>query len=366
VPGTAKLRKDAGHSSTGNGPGPAARAGLQPRHSMTFAWIPLIAAPLAAALSAGLILRLMPLLRRYALARPNARSSHVVPTPQGGGIAVVTALVTVSGLLAGAPEVGPREAWTWLAGCTLALAVLGAVDDLRPLPALPRLAVQILVVGLLVSHLDGRLVPEIPLWLERTLATLAGLWFVNLTNFMDGLDWMTVAEIVPVSAALVLFGLAGTLPLLPTLVAASLLGAMLGFAPFNRPVAGLFLGDVGSLPVGLVTAWLLWHLAATGGFAAALLLPLVYLADASLTLAARARRRERVWEAHRSHFYQRATVNGLTVRGVVGRVFLANLALAGLAAASVVWPSWPVSLAALAAGGGIVALLLRRFAGIAS
>ncbi len=162
MPGTAKLRKDAGHSSTGNGPGPAARAGLQPRDSMTFAWIPLIAAPLAAALSAGLILRLMPLLRRYALARPNARSSHVVPTPQGGGIAVVTALVTVSGLLAGAPEVGPREAWTWLAGCTLALAVLGAVDDLRPLPALPRLAVQILVVGLLVSHLDGRLVPEIP------------------------------------------------------------------------------------------------------------------------------------------------------------------------------------------------------------
>jgi UDP-N-acetylmuramyl pentapeptide phosphotransferase/UDP-N-acetylglucosamine-1-phosphate transferase len=328
---------------------------------MTTAWIPLLAVPLAAALSAGLIVRLMPLLRRYALARPNARSSHVVPTPQGGGIAVVTALVTVSGLLAGAPEIGPRDAWLTLAGGTLVLAVLGAVDDLRPLPALPRLAVQLLVVGLLVSRLDGRLVPEIPLWLERGLATLAGLWFVNLTNFMDGLDWMTVAAIVPVSGALVVRGLAGALPLLPTLVAAALLGAMLGFAPFNRPVAGLFLGDVGSLPVGLVTAWLLCQLALAGGLAAAILLPLVYLADASLTLAARAARRERVWEAHRDHFYQRATVNGLTVPGVVGRVFLVNGALAVLAAATVLRPSWPVSLAALALGAALVAALLRRF-----
>ena len=154
--------------------------------------IVLAAAGFALLATAALIVVLRPLLARYALARPNARSSHVVPTPQGGGIAVVTALVTVSGLLAGAPEIGPREAWTWLAGGTLALAVLGAVDDLRPLPALPRLAVQLLVVGLLVSRLDGRLVPEIPLWMERGLATLAGLWFVNLTNFMDGLDWMTV------------------------------------------------------------------------------------------------------------------------------------------------------------------------------
>jgi len=328
---------------------------------MTTAWIPLLSVPLAAALSAGLIVRLMPLLRRYALARPNARSSHTVPTPQGGGIAVVTALITVSGLLAGAPEVGPREAWTWLAGGALALAVLGAVDDLRPLPALPRLAVQLLVVGLLVWRLDGRLVPEVPLWLERGVATLAGLWFVNLVNFMDGLDWMTVAEIVPVSGALVLLGLAGALPLLPTLVAAALLGAMLGFAPFNRPVAGLFLGDVGSLPLGLVTAWLLCQLALAGGLAAAILLPLVYLADASLTLAARAARGERVWEAHRGHFYQRATVNGLTVRGVVGRVFGVNCALAGLAVGTMILPSWPVSLVALALGAALVAGLLRRF-----
>src|SRR5919107_4744819 len=92
--------------------------------------------PVAAALlTVGLVRALFPLLQRYALARPNARSSHTVPTPQGGGIAVVTALVTVSGLFIAAPEMGGRPDWIWLAGCTLALAVLGAVDDIRPLPA---------------------------------------------------------------------------------------------------------------------------------------------------------------------------------------------------------------------------------------
>ena len=102
----------------------------------------LLAVPLAAALSAGLILRLRPLLQRYALARPNARSSHTVPTPQGGGIAVVTAFVTISGLLIAAPEIGGRPDWIWLSGCALALALLGAVDDIRPLPAALRLAVR--------------------------------------------------------------------------------------------------------------------------------------------------------------------------------------------------------------------------------
>ncbi|MCJ2091027.1 glycosyl transferase [Methylobacterium sp. J-072] len=326
------------------------------------ATILVLAVLLAAALSAGLILRLRPALQRYALARPNARSSHTVPTPQGGGIAVVTALVTISGLLIAAPEIGGRPDWIGLASGTLVLAVLGAVDDLRPLPAALRLAVQAAVVGVLVWQLDGRLLPWAPLWLERGLALLAGVWFVNLTNFMDGLDWLTVAEIVPVSGALLLLGLAGYLPPLPALVAACLLGAMLGFAPFNRPVANLFLGDVGALPIGLVTAWLLCQLALAGGLAAALLLPLVYLADASLTLAARGSRGERVWEAHRGHYYQRATDNGLTVLGVVARVFGVNLVLAGLAAATLFWPSWPVTLGALAAGLALVATLLRRFA----
>lgn len=323
---------------------------------------PLVAVPLAAGLSAGLIVLLRPLLHRYALARPNARSSHTVPIPQGGGIAVVLAVLVVCGfaLAMSGPGLDAIEALL-LSHAILALAILGAVDDIRPLPTSLRLTIQVAVVAGVVFGVGGRLVPALPLPLERVLAVVAGVWFVNLTNFMDGLDWMTVAEIVPIAGALTLIGLAGGFPALPTLVAACLLGAMLGFAPFNRPVAGLFLGDVGSLPIGLMVAWLLYRLALDGGFAAAILLPLYYLADATLTLLRRAARGERIWQAHRSHFYQRATVNGLPVMAVVTRVFVLNLWLAGLAALTLVWPSSTVTILALAAGIGAVALTLRDF-----
>ena len=106
---------------------------------------------------------------------------------------------------------------------------------------------------------------------------LVGVWFVNLVNFMDGIDWMTVAEAVPITAAIVVLGLAGIVTPLAMLVALALLGAILGFAPFNRPVARLFLGDVGSLPIGLMLGWLLLdsrhRRPARGGAAAAALLP---------------------------------------------------------------------------------------------
>src|SRR5207302_10521657 len=127
---------------------------------------------------------------------------------------------------------------------------------------------------------------------------------------MDGIDWMTLAEVVPITAGVVALGLLGQVPALAILVALALLGATLGFAPFNKPVAKLFLGDVGSLPIGLVLAWLLLQVAAGGHLAAALLLPLYYVADATLTLFRRLKAREPVWQAHRTHFYQRAVDGG--------------------------------------------------------
>jgi UDP-N-acetylmuramyl pentapeptide phosphotransferase/UDP-N-acetylglucosamine-1-phosphate transferase len=83
-------------------------------------------------------------------------------------------------------------------------------------------------------------------------------------NFMDGIDWMTVAEVLPVTAGLAILGVLGALPPYGIIAALALFGATLGFAPFNRPVARLFLGDVGSLPLGLLIGWLLLLLAARG------------------------------------------------------------------------------------------------------
>jgi UDP-N-acetylmuramyl pentapeptide phosphotransferase/UDP-N-acetylglucosamine-1-phosphate transferase len=222
---------------------------------------------------------------------------------------------------------------------------------------------QIAAVAAVIATLphDLRIVPSLPLWLDRTLLLVGGVWLVNLVNFMDGIDWMTVAEIVPVTAALALFGLAGTLPSEATLVAIALCGAVVGFAPFNRPVAKLFLGDVGSLPIGLLLGWLLLQLAGHGHLAAATLLPLYYLADATITLVRRLINGEALAQAHRSHFYQRALDNGFTVYHIVGRVFVLNLILAALAAITILTRSSAVQMMTLALGCILVGALLWTF-----
>ncbi|RJF76715.1 glycosyltransferase family 4 protein [Rhodopseudomonas palustris] len=304
----------------------------------------------------------MPLLARYALARPNARSSHKIPTPQGAGIAVIVATLVIAAvamaLIAPAPGIPAL-----LFGATVLIALVGTVDDIRPIPVLPRFALQALAVGIVIAALPAGLqvVPMLPLWIERMALIIAGLWFVNLVNFMDGLDWMTVSEVVPVTLALVVFGVVGALPIEAALIAAALGGAMLGFAPFNRPAAKVFLGDVGSLPIGLLLGWCLLQLALHGHLAAALLLPMYYLADSTLTLMRRVLQREAFWEAHRTHYYQRATDNGFSVIGVVGRVFFLNLLLAVLASASVAFDSGVVDVVLLLGGTAAVGLVLAQF-----
>jgi UDP-N-acetylmuramyl pentapeptide phosphotransferase/UDP-N-acetylglucosamine-1-phosphate transferase len=188
------------------------------------------------------------------------------------------------------------------------------------------------------------------------------LWFVNLVNFMDGLDWMTVVEVVPITAALGAIGLFGYLPWQETVISLALCGATIGFAFFNRPVAKLFLGDVGSLPIGLLLGWLMLILAGSGARTAAMLLPLYYLADSTITLLRRAVNRESVWQAHRSHFYQRATDRGFRVIEVVTRVFVVNILLAALAFVTILLPSPVTDIAAVSVGMALVAWLLVTFA----
>jgi UDP-N-acetylmuramyl pentapeptide phosphotransferase/UDP-N-acetylglucosamine-1-phosphate transferase len=321
----------------------------------------------SALVSAGLIVALRPLLVRYSLARPNARSSHKIPTPQGGGIAVLAAALVVTALaLLLLPSRTVDTEIIALCAASLVLAVIGCIDDIRPLSAMVRIILQTITVAAVVAASGNeRVLPEaVPFWLEGGLLIFAGVWFVNLVNFMDGMDWLTVAEVVPIAGVIALLGAAGLIPLSIALIGAALLGAMLGFAPFNKPVARLFLGDVGSLPIGLLLGWILLKLATLGSLAAAVLLPLYYLADATVTLLRRLARGERVWEAHRQHFYQQAIDrNGMSVTAVVTHVFLLNLGLAGLALLTILWPAWPVQLAALVVGVGLVTSVLRRFAG---
>jgi UDP-N-acetylmuramyl pentapeptide phosphotransferase/UDP-N-acetylglucosamine-1-phosphate transferase len=320
---------------------------------------------LAIALSVTIIVIIRPYLQRIALAKPNARSSHTVPTPQGGGAAVVAATIIAAGcafLLS--PSAAAFASWLPLLAAVILIAAVGAADDIRQIGVAPRFLLQALSVALVICTLPEalRVAPFMPLWIERLVMIVGGLWFVNLVNFMDGLDWMTVAEVVPITAALAILGACGYLPATPTIISLALCGAMIGFAYFNKPVAKLFLGDVGSLPIGLAVGWLLVVLAGHGALAAAILLPLYYLADATITLARRLRNGEKVWHAHRSHFYQRATTNGFSVRQVVARVFAVNIALAALAFFTLAASGYLSKAVALICGVALVGWLMLTFA----
>ncbi len=320
----------------------------------------------AAGATALLIWALHPWLVRYALARPNARSSHTTPTPQGGGIAIVVSVATVMVASAYFGLPGFREPWVGSLLLAIAtLALMGAVDDIRPLPVMPRLILHFAVATLLVLTLPirGQVLPFLPMAVESALLVVGLVWFTNLTNFMDGIDLLTVVEMVPISACLAVLGLFKLVPEMTVLLPLSLalLGGMLGFAPYNRHVARLFLGDVGSLPIGALAGWLLIILALSGHAVAALILPLYYLADATITLVRRHLNGEQISQPHRSHFYQRAVDGGFTVPAVTRAVLMLNMVLAGLAVLSIVQPSAPSQVFCLVAAIAATLFLLRRF-----
>lgn len=260
--------------------------------------------------------------RKQILDRPNERSSHSLPIPRGGGLA--TTPVMALAVLAGH---GPA---VWLGLGALVLLAVSWLDDRKGLPPLPRFAVHGLAVAAFLAILPAEQMVfqgVLPLWADRLLAGLGWLWFVNLYNFMDGIDGITGTETVCLGLGIALVG--GATLGAPALAVAAVGGA---FLVFNWHPAKVFLGDSGSVPFGYVLGGLLVLLAVQGQLAAALILPGYYLADATLTLSRRALAGEKVWRPHRTHFYQRAVQGGkrhdqvsLAVAG--GNVLLVGCAL---------------------------------------
>jgi UDP-N-acetylmuramyl pentapeptide phosphotransferase/UDP-N-acetylglucosamine-1-phosphate transferase len=208
---------------------------------------------------------------------------------------------------------------------------------------------------------EVRVALVLPLWFERFVLFGIALWFVNVFNFMDGIDLISTVETMGITLGVAILAALGVVAAAYGLVAVALLGAMLGFALWNVPPARLFLGDAGAIPIGFVLAILLIHVAAEAP-AAAIILPLYYFADATITLLRRLARGERVWEAHRTHFYQRATTNGLSVLATVGRIAALNGVLIALATMAAVAGHASVGVLAIVSAAIAVGVTLRAFA----
>ncbi len=308
----------------------------------------------------GAILRILE--RRAILDHPNERSSHAVPTPRGGGLAVIAVILAAWTAIAwGAGTLGLY--WPALAGA-LALAAVSWFDDLRGLGPVPRLAVQAAAVAAGIFALPGPgpvFQGLLPPALDAFAAAFLWLWFVNLFNFMDGIDGISGAETACIGGGVCVLALVEGWTGEVGLYALTAAAAALGFLAWNWQPARIFLGDVGSVTLGYLLGWLLLGLAATGYWAAALLLPLYYLADATLTLFRRLARGERVWRAHRDHFYQLAVRRGLSHATVVEALIVTNLVLAGCALLSLAGTA--ASAIALAVGALSVSALLWYFRG---
>ena len=287
---------------------------------------------------------------------PNARSSHSALKPRGGGLALL-AVVLPAWLVAGWWVNG--HAPLALVGLTAALAALSFVDDIRGLSAVPRLLGQLaaVVCGLIALDPEPLLARWLPIWLERGVLAVAWLWFVNLYNFMDGIDGITAVETRAIAFGLGLIALLTGHGVAGTAVPWLLAGASVGFLWWNWAPARIFLGDVGSVPLGFLLGWLLLQAAAAGQWAAALILPAYYLADATLTLLRRAVRLEKVWRAHREHAYQRAVHAGRGHAWVASWIAAVDAALLALAV-------WATSGAPILATGLAAVLVLGFWLGL--
>jgi len=257
-------------------------------------------------------------LRRYALSRslmdiPNGRSSHSVPTPRGGGVAIVLTYLTALVLMAFVGSVNWTVAVTLLGSGAL-IALVGFLDDHGHIAARWRLLAHFFAAAWSLFWMGG--LPPVTLmsitvdlgWLGHLLAAVYLVWMLNLYNFMDGIDGIASAEAVCVClGACLVYWLTGHEDLImpPILLALS----VLGFLYWNFPPARIFMGDAGSGFLGIVIGALSLQAARVDSefLWVWLILLGVFIVDATFTLWRRLWRGDKIYEAHRSHAYQYAS-----------------------------------------------------------
>ncbi len=312
---------------------------------------------------------------------PNERSMHTAPVPRGGGLAMMTVIVVGMVLISlfsvffhitkGMPAFAGMTDWMsagipfsflYLLASVLLLMGISWLDDRKSVSASLRLSIHLLaaLIGSFALGDHATLFgAALPFWLDRALMVLGWAWFMNLYNFMDGIDGLTATQTIAVVTGIAsLIGAMTVLdpqaPLLHDLaLCAMIIGSSAGFLIYNWPPARLFMGDVGSVPLGFLIGYLLLKLASLNLWLPALILPLYYLADSGITITRRALRGEKIWQAHRQHFYQRATLGEGNPKPVLYKIIAANIALFGAALLAMATPWLGLGIGVL-----IIAILL--------
>lgn len=325
---------------------------------------------------AAIVTRLL-IVRQIAVDTPNDRSLHRVATPRGGGLGMVIAMAAFGSIalwrMADKFDV-PTAAW--MLGLTCLVAVFSYFGgDHHRLSALRRFVLQIIVALVWIWQTGAVFqVIEFPgLWridlggFAPILTAGFVVWTMNLFNFMDGIDGLAGSMILVGCATMAIIAAAAGHPMLPVLAAIAAVSA-LGFLRFNYPPASIFMGDVGSVSFGFFVAALI-TVSARDGVAGPLVTGLAFgpfFADATATLVKRTLRREAIWIAHRTHWYQRLVLAGWSHRRTlqleIGLMVISGLVAALCAAFS---PGWIVLALAWIVPYVGLALLVRAVEAVA-
>ena len=319
-------------------------------------WLPVLVSLGVAGIAGELLRRFA--LRRQLVDRPNERSLHKQPVPRMGGIALVLG-VAVSMFVA-APTDGVR---TMLVLATI-VAVLGGVDDVRPLTPAVRFPIHLASAVAFVVFCGPATAPFIPATVTIVLTVIGLAGLLNIYNFMDGMDGLAGFQTLAAGAVqAVVFHQAGFEE--GAVVGACIAGAAVGFLLYNFPPARMFMGDAGATALGYTFAALAVLGSQHGVPVTVGLLPLgPFLLDGTFTIFRRVLHKEKPWKAHRSHLYQRAVQAGLTHRQVLA-VYVAWLAVCACGAfveKRLALAGWALAVTAL---GGVI-LWVRRLEATAS
>ena len=274
------------------------------------------------------------LIKKHILDYPGERTSHKVPTPRGGGLVVYLVLIAAWTTTISQSPNPPSEAG-WILVCSVGLAIPAWIDDLGRVSSISRLFGQIVIATIATLLLTGPL-PVFQGLLPKAL-DIPGtvfLWvgFTNLFNFTDGIDGNAATKAAVLGLGIFALSIFGRVPTGLGELSITTTAAAIGFLVWNWNPARIFMGDIGSIPVGFLLGWLLLSLATQGQWAPALILPLIYLTDSGLTYAKKIIRGEKFWQPHRDLYYQHAAQRlGVTHADVVKTILIGDLVLICLA-----------------------------------
>ena len=280
--------------------------------------------------------------KRKILDFPNFRSNHKSPIPNCAGVIVVPSILICFFIYIKFGYIGFYP-WFYISLITIILFFTCLFDDLYNLSIFPRIVIQTFCVifglevfGSNISEFSGNVILLnnfigeqyfIEIFL-KFLVAISWLWLVNLFNFMDGMDGLTSCQVSTFSIGIIILSILGYLSTDETYIGLILLSASLGFFVWNKPPAKIFLGDVGSIPIGfIISSLIIYNFLENNNFVPLILLILFHISDSTITLLKRLLKRKNIFKAHSEHFYQNKIRHGYNHKEVLKKIFIVNILL---------------------------------------